>query len=313
MEDTITFQQEFFAKGIMEGNVDPKSCRAWYDGARKQHSLWLLASSTATTSLDGYASLIHSMIATLSAIPSTCVLPKSFQFDLKRLEQLRTDMQDLIHLRMGLLVFDELHSWLASGNPVSVSSDTYAELQSRILALVDEQPDDGEPWQISSADVALEITRAACASCGHSEIVVPDCLIQSTFLRLDQLVSGQTSESMLIWRSLQEDLTSKAIHYAQVFNNMTPLAISDAQQHWQQQQEQKVGFRPVPDIEDIARRVAHVGVLHWKIWANLVYLDDVEETPLELPSLITLPSDTQTGDRTAVTSGISNSLEMVVE
>jgi hypothetical protein len=243
-------------------------------------------------SLEAHASLIQGIIATLFATPGACVLPRSFQFDLKRIERLRTDTQDLIHLRTGLVVFDELRFWLARGQPVSSFTNDYAELQSRLLAIVDEQPDDGDPWQTSIADVSLEITRAACTLCGHSEVVIPDRWIQSTFLRLTELLSRQTPESILIWESLQEQLTSRTIHHAQVFHEMTPLAVSEAQQQWQQQQEQKNTFRPPPDVEDIARRLAHVGILHWNIWANLVYLDDAKEAPSELLSVISLPSDT---------------------
>jgi T-complex protein 11 len=253
------------------------------------------------------------MVATLFATPGACVLPRSFQFDLKRLERLRTDMQDLIHLKMGLVVFDELRFWLAPRQPVSLYTNGYIELQSRLLAIVDEQPDDGDPWQTSLADVSLEITRAACTFCGHSEVAIPDCLIQSTFLRLNELLSGQTPESTLIWESLQEQLTSRTIHHAQVFNEMTPLAVSEAQQQWQQQQEQKTTFRPLPDVEDIARRLAHVGILHWKIWANLVYLDDAEDASSELLSMISLPSNTQMMDHTAMISDALNSVGMMVE
>ena len=312
MEDTIPFQQDFFAKRIIDGKVGPESCRDWYDRARQRHLSWSNSFSTPTNE-DGYASLIYGMIASFFAVPSTSALPKSFLYDLKRLEQLRVDTHDLRHLRTGLVVFDELHSWLGSGQPTSVSSEVYTQLQSRILAIVDEQTEVGDPWQISSADVALEITRAAYAFCGHSRVVVPDCLIQSTLCRMIDLVSGHTSQGMFIWESLQEDLTFKAIHHAQIFNDMTPLAVSNAQQQWQQQREQQTSFRPLPEVEDVARRVAHVGILHWKIWANLVYLDDGEVASSELGSLVDSLTETQTGDRGTVLTDIMNSVAMVVE
>jgi T-complex protein 11 len=295
LDDTIPFQQEFFTKKIMHGKIDARSCRDWYDGARQWHSVWLSSFST-TKNLDAYASLIHGMIATLFARPSTCALPKSFQFDLKRLEQLQTDMQDLVHLKAALLVFDELRSWLAPGQAIAASLNTYAELQSRILAIVEKEPDEGEPWQACSADVALEITRAACAISGHSQNVVPDRLIQCTFLRLDEMFSGQTPQSAQIWESTQEDLTNRAIHNAQIFNDMTPVAMSEAQHQWQQQHDRIPRFRPLPEVEDISRRVAHLGILHWKIWANLVYLEDREEAFPELERLTNAASGDQTGD-----------------
>lgn len=194
-------------------------------------------------------------------------------------------MEDLVHLKVALLVFDDLRSWLAPGQGASASSETYAELQARILAIVDERLYEGEPWQACSADVALEITRAAWAISGHSQMAVPDRLIQCTRQRFDSTISGQTAQSVQIWESVQEDLTNRAIRHAQIFNDMTPLAIADAQHQWQQLQERKPCLRPLAEVEDISRRVAHLGILHWKIWANLVYLKDGEEGFPELESL----------------------------
>lgn len=313
MEDTINFQQRFFAQRIMDGKIDVGSCRVWYDRARQLHTSWLLSTNTAPNQ-DASASLIHGMTAALLSMPDNCVMPKSFQCDLKRLERLRSDMQDLIHLKMGLRVFDELHFWLASGQANPVSPNAYTKLQSRILAIVDEQPDDVDPWQISSADVALEITRAACTLCGYSEEAIPDCVIQSTYHRLNELICGQTSECALICDSSRAEFASRAIHHAQTFAEMTPLAISESQQHWQQQQqEQKTSFRRLPDVEDIARRLAHVGILHWRIWANLVYLDDAEEAPAEQPTLINPSSYMQRGERRDVISDVHNCVGMLVE
>ncbi|ERF75474.1 hypothetical protein EPUS_07006 [Endocarpon pusillum Z07020] len=312
MEDTIPFQQDFFAKRIMDGKVGPELCRDWYDRARQRHLSWSSSFGTPMNE-DAYASLIYGLIASFSSVPSTSALPKSFLYDLERLEQLRIDTHDLGHLRMCLIVFDELHSWLGSGRPTSVSSKVYTQLQSRILAIVDEQTEVGDPWQISSASVALEITRAAYEFCGHSQVVVPDCLIQSTLCRMNDLVSGHTSQGMFIWESLQEDLTFKAIHHAQIFNDMTPLAVSNAQQQWQQRREQQTSFRPLPEVEDVARRVAHVGILHWKIWANLVYLDDGEVASSELGSLVDSLTESQPGDRATVLTNVMNPVAMVVE
>lgn len=312
MEDTIPFQQDFFAKRIMDGKVGPELCRDWYDRARQRHLSWSSSSSTPTNE-DAYASLIYGLIASFFTVPSTSALPKSFLYDLKRLGQLRVDTHDLGHLRMCLIVFDELHSWLRSGQATSISSKVYTQLQSRILDIVDKQTEVGDPWQISSASVALEITRAAYEFCGHSQVVVPDCLIQSTLCRMNDLFSAHTSQGMFIWESLQEDLTFKAILHAQIFNDMTPLAVSNAQHQWQQRREQQTSFRPVPEVEDIARRVAHVGILHWKIWANLVYLDDGEVASSELGSLVDSLTESQPGDRATVLTNVINPVAMVVE
>jgi len=36
-------------------------------------------------------------------------------------------------------------------------------------------------------------------------------------------------------------------------------------------------------MEDIATRLAHLGVLHWRVWADLVYLRDFQNMSLDDP------------------------------
>lgn len=287
-----------------------RACHEWYHEAKQLHNL-LAPSSRTGSNTNAYESLIYGMISTLFQASSE--LPKSFQYDLKRLERIRSDMQDLVNLKMCLRVFDDLHSCIMSERPAFLSSDAHAELQWRILALVDEQGDDEDPWQMSSADVALEITRAACISSRQPAVPLPDWLIQNVHIRLGELISGQTPEFAFIWDTLQKELAVEAVRYAQVFNSMTPLTMSEAQQQWQQRRAQKNISRPLPDMEDIARRLAHVGILHWKVWASLVYLDDIEQASTELPALISPRTETPAGDSTEVLSDVSSSVEMMVE
>ena len=240
-------------------------------------------------------------------------MPESFEFDSKRIELIGSDIRDLIYLRMATVVFDELRLWLTAGRAHPAPPEIFIDLQVRILAIVDEQADSEDPWETSSADVALEVTRAAYTFCGSSEVRVRDSVIQRAHFRLNGLRSGGRPECARIKDNLQAELTVKAIHYAQVFNDKAPLEMSKAQQQWRQQRERNTSLSPLPEIEDVARRIAHVGIIHWKIWANLVYLDDAGVTSAELPSPFSPSSDLFVGDGTVMTSAQSISIEMAVE
>jgi hypothetical protein len=315
MEDTVSFQQTFFAGRIFDGKIDANSCRDWYDGTRRRPSPWL-SSNTTHESLP-YANLIDGIITAVFADAGTEKLPRSFQFDQKRIERASSDMMDLVHLEIGLLVFDELCFWLTSGQPGSISSKTNSELPARILALVDEQHEVGDPWQISISDVALELTRAACTACGYADYLIPDCLIHGTFLRLKRLFAGQDPECAVIWETFKVELGGRVMQHAQVFNNMTVLAMSEAQRNWQKQREQEQALRqsslrPLPEVEDIARRIAHVGIIHWKIWAQLVYLDDGEQAATEEGTAMVKAQPDPTMVRDAVEiSSLSSSVDMM--
>jgi hypothetical protein len=58
---------------------------------------------------------------------------------------------------------------------------------------------------------------------------------------------------------------------------MTTLAISETQRHWHERRKETQPWRNMPETGDMARILAHMAVLHWTVWADLVYLEQEQE------------------------------------
>ena len=117
--------------------------------------------------------------------------------------------------------------------------------------------------------VAMEITRAAYVECGLKHYTIPDDDFKSTTEYLRQAFTPKSYGDLAY--KLHVKLEQMTLTHASIFQEWSPLQISEAQKHWQQSRIDKSLWRA--DAEDVARRVAHIAVLHWNVWAELVYLE----------------------------------------
>jgi hypothetical protein len=131
--------------------------------------------------------------------------------------------------------------------------------------------------------VENDITDEGISKCG---IRVKN--LDQDVLRLaeDMLESSFTAGSTLFTRfqnCARFRLETDTLELAKRYLLMSPLEICNAQLH------RTLATRSqFNEFENIAKRVAHIGVLHWKVWAPLLYVR--EEGPVFEPQ-ITLWSD----------------------
>ena len=195
------------------------------------------------------------------------------------MNQIQEDAQDIIFLHISVHAFN---SFVCSRfGKRMVRPRTYATLQRRITTIV-EDDDSGtrnDSWQAQIEDVAMEITRAAYVECGHAHLPIPDDDFEFTTRHLERAISQSFSS---LANELHAKLEEMAFTHASVFQDQSPLQISEAQKHWQQSRQENELWRADP--EDIARRIAHIAVLHWRVWAALVYLKGDEDYMIESES-----------------------------
>ena len=260
ISDTVSYFRNDILERTMQGTIDIRGCQMWYQRNRSSNS-------SLSDSAEEYATLFNALLGWLVLAPDTYILPESFQLEMERLTLLRRDLQDLLHLKQCIVVFKELCRCCNSGRRVEHSEQTLHELQVRILAIV---PSDGiegfDRWLVSSEEVALEIIRAAFLVCEVPSTVIGDIIIRSTAKGLSKRVAK-------IAHSKLESTLDPTVRQAHVFDQMTTLNLSMEQINWANRQKELKVINPLPVLEDIVRRLAHIGVLHWRIWA-IYYLAD---------------------------------------
>jgi hypothetical protein len=196
-------------------------------------------------------------------------LPVTLAYDRLRMERLQEDVQDIIYLHICVHAFKVFVR--QRFNNRGLPPGTYKTLQWRIITIVenDNSGSRSESWRVQIEAVAMEITRAAYVECGLNNYTIPDDDFESMTRYLRRTFTPESYG--ILANKLHAKLEQMTFTHASIFQERSPLQISEAQKHWQQSRLDKNLWRA--DAEDVARRVAHIAVLHWNVWAELVYLE----------------------------------------
>ncbi|KAK1143092.1 Protein SOSEKI 1 [Aspergillus melleus] len=268
IEDTIPFLQDYFRGKIERDNFRVESSRLWYLNLRDRE----LRRMEKPIQTDGFwpiSLLFRGVAESLLQFQTPVGFPETFIFDSDRLWQLRACLQNLINLDICWFIFQSYI--FMQKRYLSAPEQTYATFRSRIGSLMEENEDcfRGSPqWTKNIRCVALEIARFACAACS-SDAMVSDELIATIERPLVWHLSNEREVFQFFQNSLQEKLLAATFASAKKYLNMSPLAICESQRN---HPPSPVSHQHYYDVERISMRLAHMGVLHWKVWAPILYV-----------------------------------------
>ncbi|PGH03792.1 hypothetical protein AJ79_07268 [Helicocarpus griseus UAMH5409] len=274
-------RKHFFKKQRIQDNLKEAQCaRDWYVGCRspQRYGHHLLP---VPDNFESAKALFDGLFSHLFSFNSNRWLPYTFSLDFDRLCNIQDNIETLVMLEVCWRVFNgtvrRLHG------DVSLCSSTYTSLQSRILSIVEYgEHAIGENsslpgnttiarFQTNIPNIALEIARAAHMLQGrNSGAACPDG--NTVIVVLGQLNSLFWLKSPLFWdicRDVQQRLQNVTVDFAEQYWSMTTLDIADSQ-HLRPQLD-CMSLPQIPDLQCIAKRLAHIGVLHWRVWAPELY------------------------------------------
>ncbi|PWY86175.1 Tcp11-domain-containing protein [Aspergillus heteromorphus CBS 117.55] len=267
IEDTVPFLQEYFRGKIDRDNFRVESSRRWYLEVRERE-LRRLEKPTPTEGFWPISLLFRGVSDFLLQFHTPDAFPETFVFDSDRLWQLRSCLQNLINLDICWFIFESYIN--AQKRYLSAPAQTYATFRTRIGSLMEESDEcaRGSPvWLKNVRCIALEIARFACAACCR-EATVSDEVIAPIETALEWHLSNESGLFQYFQSSLREKLLAATCATAKRYLNMSPLAICESQRNYPQAPMSQQHY----DVERISMRLAHMGVLHWKVWAPILYV-----------------------------------------
>jgi hypothetical protein len=196
-------------------------------------------------------------------------LPEPFEFDLARLWRLRSEVQKIINVHICWSILESLFQGLNLKRPFN--SKLHSSFVMRISALLEEDKDSkptppGLGTRLpNDSCVAMEMARTVCAAIGQVDGISDDILEQVE----DAIKKSFASDSVqlqLVRNCVHQQLLQATCEVAQRYVSMTPLEICESQQRQAYLQSSS------SDFSFIATKLAHIGVLHWRVWAPLVYV-----------------------------------------
>jgi hypothetical protein len=285
IDDTVNFQQEYFGARIGDGKIHVRASREWYDDAVARHGGCRLPGET--TKPVPMASLIHGLVRLCQS--TDLDLPESLKHDESRLCAIRDEIQDIIHLNLCLCLFDQLVNQLQtldSDPPLAprLVGNGFAEarlsLQERMMDLTQWNSEldltISEIWLSYIPTLALELVRAAFDARGRAASSISSDDVTNISKRLAREFEREREHGLAVARVVR--ILEHATHrHARVFQNMTTLAISEAQKQWSQKQPPRRQWPSMLKLAHMARSLAHMAVINWRVWADLVYLEDADD------------------------------------
>ncbi|EEQ87804.1 hypothetical protein RJZ56_002295 [Blastomyces dermatitidis] len=270
IEDSVEYLRkhyDFFIKKSMKSSSEAQNSKIWYFVHwREFHT----DSEPVHNDFESAKILFEALSLNLCSFCQP-PFPDSFALDFDRLCNIRTNIETFTLLRLCCQAF----TMVVNGD---VSAALYYSLQSRILSIL--QYDEHTPhendvsghsliarFEANTPSIALEIARMAhMMKEGSSLVTCPDTRV--IHFISDQL-SPRNRPFEAVRQCVQRELKNIAVNFASQYWHMTALDIADSQQF--EQRSDYVSWPQVPDIQCLGKRLAHIGVLHWRIWAPLLY------------------------------------------
>lgn len=289
VDDTVDFEQRYFLR--MSNNpaaLDLPGACAWYNRVCANGSLQALNREPRMTTF--VKAIVKLIVTTEECIPPT------FTFDYDRFQILRSDFRSCVYQAGCVQLFERLSrqdSW------VEIPSRNCNILLKRIMSIVG--PDmTTHSWARNASAVALEIVRGVDAL--RSFEGLPDkIMLEQTETSLRRLCAFDSAAYECIEDRLLHNLESLVKQQMEAVERLTPLQVLDYLNPG------PCGSNSEEDNEpllSIARRIAHMGVLHWRIWAPILYEQQhanhqsrppLATTTVNLPKGVATSSGTNSG------------------
>ncbi|KAI9870910.1 MAG: hypothetical protein M1830_003637, partial [Pleopsidium flavum] len=244
IQDTITFQQNYFLRKIASGHISVRPAEIWYAHASEDQSI--------DGDSDGQrqiAMFFQALVQLLSSFDPSESFPSTFMFDIDRLWHLRSDVRDVINLDVCSKLFRTLLE--RAGHNAPATSEMLDSVQLACVSILEDF--DGEArWTEHARSIALEITRSAHKICGTKQLSADLDFAEKFLTEAVGTGSGcwshlQKKTGTAMWAPLIENVNA--------YQHMSPL---DMLNHVEAGSRTASGKIP-NEFDRITRRIAHIG------------------------------------------------------
>ena len=257
VDDTVDFEQRYFLRTMSSNSpaLDLRQACAWYDGVCDNGSLEELNGESRMTIF--VKSIIELVVTTGESFPST------FMFNYDRIRILRSDFRSCVYQAICIQGFEYI---TRPEGRVALHSQSCDSLLKRIISVVG--PDmSTHSWTRNASAVALEILREVYALRGI-EGLPDETLLEQTEKSLRQYWDFGSAAYGEVEDHLYSRLEILVKQEIEAVEHLTPLQILNYVHPGPCDSNAEEDNEP---LLSIARRIAHIGVIHWRVWAPILY------------------------------------------
>jgi hypothetical protein len=266
IEDTINFQRKYNAHRLFAGKIDGPKSRLWL-----QNEMEMMSSSPLDALVS--ATIRDLLLYNSSSLPSS----STFYLDVDRLRTLRTELLNSIYLDLCRHVMRDVLRPDLSQQQVANACSMLSQAIPSIVGSSSKFLDRSDYVAVEIVRIVMEVEQRPNKN--DLTLLGPVEQMLADALRPDSRAFAATS------RQVMERLTVKV--QARVRENIrsSALTLQDSMVPAASAPRPATGFGAVCDAsaaigraasqdpdENIIRRITHILVLHWQVWADILYL-----------------------------------------
>ena len=265
IEDGVSFQRDYFAARIRNRKLDVRPARHWYEATKADMMI-----KVPDQPISGIGVLTEGLVQLCTFPTNDFSLPLTLRYDAIRIQRFEEEMQDLVQFHTCCNVFDTLLFQIFRCR-LDISH-IHRKLESRLLDLIHSdsfiESGTSDAWQHEVDAIALEITSSAYAFALQAGASAPDHTFAGSLERVRTVLKRDWATRRPAG-ALKTELVKLSLQHVSAFSSLSSLAISQAQQcHLQTTSQQ---LQRLTTLDDVARRLAHITVIHWRVWGDLAY------------------------------------------
>ncbi|EEP77053.1 predicted protein [Uncinocarpus reesii 1704] len=281
IDDTVRFLQSYFFHRLDENAMYVEEAKKWFHNALREQAC-LRRWTRGWTECNNVAAVCRGLTPLLSQSDSPAGFPATFKFTHCRLWMMRSEVQDSIAFELCKHVFDKTASNHIPHIPRS--REVYSTLRSRLWSIVEGDRNgaiiDAQKWRNNISSIALEITRLISnLEASIKPGVTLDANVLSYVEGMLRSCFGRRSPLFEHYREVvSEQLEKATMAVIERYVGMSCLDMCDDQHLPQPEDYVQLGPN---DIESIGKRLAHLCVLHWRVWGPILYFANSGQSGLD--------------------------------
>lgn len=316
IEDTINFETHYHLDRLVNGRarVDMQTAQKWYHCAKTEFIP--ICSTHREPSRLHLEVFVRGVTATLFGKDGRSDLPEAMYLDTDRLQIIKAEIEDHIFFEVCLDMFTTLLKQFGYSGPAL--STTRQQVVSSLTAIMGESSVGYGPqqWMTNSEALSLEVLRQASTLAGRATTYDYDNMSRANQHLRHLFFSTFTTQARnleaavlpIILATIERHTNSSPM---ELFNNLVPTTTPTttlSSTHLSQPtttdtfSSYSLLHPDTHKLSDIANRISHIIILHWRVWGNIAYIqDDASESCLSCTQVSNVseahvPSSMRTGE-----------------
>ncbi|KAF2127250.1 hypothetical protein P153DRAFT_296059 [Dothidotthia symphoricarpi CBS 119687] len=290
IEDTINFEKHYHLDRLVNGRarVNINTAHTWYSLAVEDFGQQCITPRHEPLRLQ-LEVFVRAVTATIFNRDGGFEFPETFYLDQDRLRVLKAEIEDVVSFDICFDMFANLIKQFGYEGPVSPT--TRQQLRISLSAIMGEAIGYGfQTWIMNSEALSLEILRQASLFAGQPQTHDLDSILKAEQLFRHLFHTSAATHAERLEASMLLQVLACANRHSNssptdLFNTLVPVANSVPLPPAQPS-------RPAtgPDsftfllpqhaantkLMDIANRITHIVLLHWRIWRPIAYVQEEE-------------------------------------